>query len=214
MCKQFSIVLSVIELEDGDTVTLGAIEETVNLYVMSTTHYKVCANNSLLRVKAVKAPWKKPSSSQASTVFKLFMKKKRSLNLSFNPLLPIEARGKKKKKQKSTPCNAKPPNKLVMMLKKDQATKVVYLRSYDMQFLILLSASVQVPKRHQRKTLEKRELVCTLKLYHYIDSNDIRQKISESFKWVKSYTVLEPTGGVPDYGSTVCTSCVSLNSSV
>ena len=28
-----------------------------------------------------------------------------------------------------------------------------------------------------------------------MDSDDIKQEISESFKWVKSYTVLEPTGG-------------------
>ena len=49
-------VLSVIELEDEDTVTLGAIMETVNLYVMSTTHYEVCAINSLLRVRQSRHP--------------------------------------------------------------------------------------------------------------------------------------------------------------
>ena len=73
---------------------------------------------------------KKPSSSQANTISKLF-KKKKSLDLSFDPLPPIEAGTKKKKKHKSTQSNAKPTNKLVIMLKKDQATKVFYLRLFD-----------------------------------------------------------------------------------
>ena len=57
--KQFNSyvnVLSVIELEDGDTVTLGAIKEMVNLYVVNTTHCEICAINSLPKVKAVN--WK------------------------------------------------------------------------------------------------------------------------------------------------------------
>ena len=74
---------------------------------------------------------KKPSSSQANAISKLFKKKKRSLDLSFDPLPPIEAGTKKKKKHKSTQSNAKPTNKLVIILKKDQATKVVYLRLFD-----------------------------------------------------------------------------------
>ena len=49
-------VLSVIELDDGDTVTLGAIKEMVNLYVVNTTHCEICAINSLPKVKAVN--WK------------------------------------------------------------------------------------------------------------------------------------------------------------
>ena len=59
-CKQFNSyvnVLSVMELEDGDTVTLSAIKEMVNFYVM-TQHIVECAINSLPKVKAVKAPWK------------------------------------------------------------------------------------------------------------------------------------------------------------
>ena len=93
------------------------------------------------------------------------------------------------------PKKPKPTNKTVVMMKKVQL-KVNCMGCGIVLHVHLMYTNLHLgPKGEECKQLEKKGQVKNIKLHRYMDYDEVKDEILDAFKWVRSYRVLDTTGG-------------------
>ena len=118
---------------------------------------------------------KKPSQAEAKAISQMFSTSKNEKKRPFDPLADSIVEPQKKKKKKAIPSKkSKPTNLKVFMLDKQQK---------------------KVPKGEARKRLEKKDRVQVIKIHREMDSDELKEAILNTFKWVHSYSILTCESG-------------------
>ena len=122
---------------------------------------------------------KKPTEAEARAISQYFStapnkEKKRP----FDPLADSVVEPQKKKKKRAIPTHVKK----AIPMKRGKAMNV--------KVFMLDKNQRKVPKGEDRKRLERRDHVQTVKIYRDMNSDELKEAILNIFKWVHSYTVL------------------------
>lgn len=144
---------------------------------MSASSATKTASSILSRVK-------KPTEAEARAISQYFSTApNREKKRPFDPLADSVVEPQKKKKKRAIPTHVK------------KAVPVKRGKPTNVKVFMLDNKQRKVPKGEERKRLEKRDQVQTVKIYREMNSDEVKEAILNTFKWVRSYTILACQSG-------------------
>ena len=142
------------------------------------------AGNAAKTASSILSRVKKPTEAEARAISQYFSTPNREKKRPFDPLADSVVEPQKKKKKRAIPTHVK---KAAVPVKRGKPT--------NMKVFMLDKNQRKVPKGEDRKRLERRDQVQTVKIYRGMNSDELKEAILNTFKWLRSYTILACQSG-------------------